>query len=185
MSAIGNRKPGLRLGIGVSAVWLLIAGCWSLAASEARASGSEWSLFEDHPTLVRSGPIVRDRTLETIKALGADTLRVEVKWAEVAPRPGAKKKPKFKATDPGAYPGFQPYDDLVVRALGKGFRVMLTLAPDAPRWATAGGRGRNYKISGTEFASFARAVAATRAPTADCRPSTTGRSGTSRTTSSS
>jgi hypothetical protein len=158
MSAIGKRKPGLRLGIAVSAVWMLIAACWSLAAPQAQASRSEWSMFEDHPTLVRSGPIVRERTLETIQALGADTIRVEVKWAEVAPRPGAKKKPRFKANDPGAYPGFQPYDDLVVRALGKGFRVMLTLAPDAPRWATAGGRGRNYKIKAKEFAAFARAV---------------------------
>ena len=39
-----------------------------------------------------------------------------------------------------------------------GFRVMLTLAPDAPRWATAGAQGGNYKVSATEFASFARAV---------------------------
>jgi hypothetical protein len=115
-------------------------------------------MFEDHPTLVRSGPVVREHTLQTIKGLGADTLRIEVKWAEVAPRPGAKKKPKFNASDPGAYPGFQPYDDLVLRAIGKGFRVMLTLAPDAPRWATAGGRGRNYKINAKEFAAFARAL---------------------------
>ena len=115
-------------------------------------------MFEDHPTLVRSGPIVREQTLNTIQALGADTLRIEVKWAEVAPKPGSKRKPKFTATDPGAYPGFEPYDDLVARAFARGLRVMLTLAPDAPRWATAGGRGRNYKISAREFASFARAV---------------------------
>ena len=35
---------------------------------------------------------------------------------------------------------------------------MITLAPDAPRWATAGERGGNYKVSSTEFARFARAV---------------------------
>jgi len=139
-------------------IWLLIAGCWLVGAAPARASKSEWSMFEDHPTLVRSGPGIREQTLETIKGLGADTIRVEVKWAEVAPSPGAKRKPKFTATDPGAYPGFQPYDDLVARAVAKGFRVMLTLAPDAPRWATAGGRGRNYKINAKEFAAFARAV---------------------------
>jgi hypothetical protein len=137
---------------------LLITASWLLATAPAQASKSEWSMFEDHPTLVRSGPGIREQTLETIKALGADTLRVEVKWAEVAPSPGAKRKPKFTATDPAAYPGFQPYDDLVARAIAKGFRVMLTLAPDAPRWATAGGRGRNYKINAKEFAAFARAV---------------------------
>jgi hypothetical protein len=141
-----------------AATWLLIASGWLGGMPQARASSSQWSIFEDHPTLVRSGPIVREQTLETIKGLGADTLRIEVKWAEVAPHSGSKKKPKFNATDPGAYPGFQPYDDLILRALGRGLRVMLTLAPDAPRWATSGGRGRNYKIRAADFAAFARAV---------------------------
>ena len=162
MPATMNRKPGLKVTIAIGAVGLLVSlvvsACWLAFAPQARASSSEWSIFEDHPTLVRSGPIVRQQTLDTIKALGADTLRVEVKWAEVAPHPGAKKKPKFKGGDPGAYPGFQPYDDLVARATAMGFRVMLTLAPDAPRWATGGGRGRNYKINARDFADFARAV---------------------------
>jgi cellulase (glycosyl hydrolase family 5) len=126
--------------------------------STAAASKTQWSVFEDHPLLVRSGTDVRERTLDEIKALGSDTLRIEVKWAEVAPEPGAKAKPTFDATDPSAYPGFFPYDDLVTRAVAKGFRIMITLAPDAPRWATASGRGGNYKVSPTEFASFARAV---------------------------
>ena len=29
----------------------------------------------------------------------------------MAPHPGAKRKPRFAATDPSAYPGFEPYDD--------------------------------------------------------------------------
>src|SRR4051794_14248728 len=160
MSQISDQNPLARQRTGVAlGLCLLLAGCWILVgASSAHASKNQWSMFEDHPTLVRSGPVVREDTLNTIKALGADTLRVEVKWAEVAPSPGARKKPKFTATDPGAYPGFQPYDDLIIRAIAKGFRVMLTLAPDAPRWATAHGRGRNFKINAIQFAAFARAV---------------------------
>jgi hypothetical protein len=146
-----GRKAAAALAVAVLALVLF-------ATDQARASKTQWSMFEDHPTLVRSGPVVREQTLNTIQALGADTLRVEVKWAEVVPNPGSKKKPKFNATDPGAYPGFAPYDDLIARAAGRGLRVMLTLAPDAPRWATARARGRNYKISSTEFAAFARAV---------------------------
>jgi hypothetical protein len=159
MSKIGTRKSTIRPGAALSCA-SLAALCFAclVAAAPARASKTEWSMFEDHPTLVRSGPIVREQTLNTIKGLGADTLRVEVKWAEVAPSPGARKQPTFDATDPGAYPGFQPYDDVVARAVAKGFRVMLTLAPDAPRWATSGGRGGNYKISASKFAAFARAV---------------------------
>jgi hypothetical protein len=159
MPVIRTRKPSIRPRIALFAgLSLVLAGYWLLATAPAQASRSQWSMFEDHPTLISSGPVVREQTLETIKALGADTLRIEVKWAEVAPSPGAKRKPKFTATDPAAYPGFGPYDDLVARATARGLRVMITLAPDSPRWATAGGRGRNYKISAKEFAAFARAV---------------------------
>src|SRR5438876_11901823 len=82
MPATRNRRSAVRCGIGLGAASLLVACWWMLTASQAQASKTEWSIFEDHPTLVRSGPIVREQNLETIKALGADTLRVEVKWAE-------------------------------------------------------------------------------------------------------
>jgi hypothetical protein len=124
----------------------------------ATASRSQWSMVEDHPYLVRSGPDVREATLTEAKALGADALRIEIKWNEVAPDPAANSQPSFDATDPGAYPGFEPYDDLVKRATAKGLRVLITLAPDAPDWATAGGRGGNYKVDSRDFADFARAV---------------------------
>jgi hypothetical protein len=130
-----------------------------LAAPPAALAGrSQWSMFEDHVLLVRSGPEARENTLTEIRNLGADTLRIEVKWSEVAPDPAAKSRPSFDATDPSAYPGFQPYDDLVQRAVAKGFRIVITLAPDAPSWATAGGRGGNYKVDSNDFADFARAV---------------------------
>ena len=143
------------------AVGACIATCLAGAlafASPAAASKTQWSMFEDHVFLVRSGPAVRAQTLDEIRGLGADTLRIEVKWSEVAPSPGSKTEPAFDATDPSAYPGFEPYDDLITKAFAKGFRVMLTLAPDAPNWATAGGRGGNYKVDSNDFASFARAV---------------------------
>jgi Cellulase (glycosyl hydrolase family 5) len=142
----------------LAAALAAVLAAFLVLTDQARASKTQWSMFEDHPTLVRSGPVVREQTLSTIQALGADTLRVEVKWAEVVPNPGSRKKPKFTATDPGAYPGFEPYDDLISRAVQRGLRVMVTLAPDAPRWATARARGRNYKISSSAFAAFARAV---------------------------
>ena len=159
MLAATKRTSLIRNRIAIGAgLGMLVAACTLLTSGPAHASRSQWTIFEDHPTLVRSGGAIRQSTLETISHLGADTLRIEIKWAEVAPRPGAKRKPRFTATDPSAYPGFEPYDDLVRRAVGMGFRVMITLAPDAPRWATARGRGRNYKINAKEFGSFARAV---------------------------
>ena len=128
-----------------------------------RPYGARWSVFEDHTALIRNGPLRRQQTLDELKTLGADTLRVEVKWNEVAPSPTRARRPRFDASDPGAYPGFAPYDDLLRRADAMGFRVIADLAPDAPRWATAGGRGyaatANLRLSPAEFAKFAGAVA--------------------------
>jgi hypothetical protein len=121
-------------------------------------------VFEDHTALVRSGPERRERVLRELKELGADTLRVELKWNEVAPAPLAAERPAFDAADPAAYPGFGPYDDLVRKATRRGFRVLLDLAPEAPRWATADARGKspddaNLRPLPGEFRRFAAAVA--------------------------
>ena len=140
--------------------------------ASALASKSQWSVFEDHTALVKSGDDVRARTLDEIKNdLGADTLRIEVKWSEVAPEPGAKTKPDFNASDPlayasgpAAYPGWYPYDDLVRRATNLGFGIIITITGDAPRWATEGGLGNNFetanrKVIASEYGQFAAAVA--------------------------
>jgi hypothetical protein len=125
--------------------------------------GAAWSVFEDHTALLREGTARRQQTLEELKRLGADTLRVEVKWNEAAPAPTRRRRPSFDASDPADYPGFTAYDDLLRRARAMGFRVIADLAPDAPRWATAGGRGyaetANLRPSPSEFGKFAGAVA--------------------------
>jgi hypothetical protein len=141
-----------------------IAFTLALLPAPALAGKAQWSIFEDHAKLVRSSASTRARTLSEIGALGADTIRIEVRWSEVAPAPLQRSRPSFDASDPGAYPGFGPYDDLITRAVAQHFRVLLTITGDAPRWATAGGLGRsfataNYKPSAGEYGRFAGAVA--------------------------
>ncbi len=136
-----------------------------LLPAPASASRSMWSVFEDHNALVRTTPAKRQQMLEELRLhMGADTLRIEVKWNEVAPSPTARTKPAFDASNPAAYPGFFPYDDLVARARALGFRTIVTITGDAPRWATAGGKGRsfrtaNWKVNSLEYARYATAVA--------------------------
>jgi hypothetical protein len=149
----------------------LLALCGALLLpAGAMASKGQWSVFEDHTALVKSSVEKRIRYLNEAKDLGVDTLRIEVKWNEVAPNPGSKNKPNFNASDPtaytsnpNAYPSFFPYDDLIIRARNLGFRVVLTVTGDAPRWATSGGLGTgknvNYRPSPGEYANFAAAVA--------------------------
>ncbi len=112
---------------------------------------SQWSVFEDHDALVREGEAKRERTLDELRTLGVDTLRVGIKWNEVERRPAA-------------YTGFASYDDLLERAHAKRLRVIAYLAPDAPAWATASGRpvtaqNVNTRPDPAKFASFAEAVA--------------------------
>ena len=130
-----------------------------VATTSASASRNQWSVFEDHPHLVYSTALRRETLLTEVKDLGADTLRVEVKWNEVAPNPSSRSRPSFDPTDPHQYPGFGPYDELITSANAKGFRILLTLTGDAPRWATDGGRGDNYRPEPEEYANFVAAVA--------------------------
>ncbi len=153
-----------------------IAVCAVLSAtlllpSAALASKGQWSIFEDHTALVQSGVEKRVKILKEIKGLGADTIRIEFRWNEIAHSPKSRDRPKFEAANPAAYqgapngyPGFGQYDDLVVRAHEMGFRIIGTITGDAPRWATAGGKGAsfktaNYKVQADDYAQFAEAVA--------------------------
>ena len=137
-----------------------------LGAAPASASTTMWSMFEDHNALVRTTPGKRQAMLEELKnRMGADTLRIEVKWNEIAPDPGARTKPNFEASDPAqyqaspfAYPSFAPYDDLVQRAHTMGMRIVITITGDAPRWARASAT-TNDRVDAGEYGRFAAAVA--------------------------
>jgi hypothetical protein len=153
------------IAVSIAAAAMLLLGCGGdgnggVAEPSARAP---WSIIEDHTPLIRSGERRRELTLREMGDIGADTLRVAVKWSEVAPNADSDRRPAFDATDPARYPGFAPYDDLVRRATDKGFRLVLDLGPDAPRWATADGaplgpESANREPDPREFARFAAAV---------------------------
>ena len=153
----------MALAVGAACAAVVLAACGDDDEGGGPAARAPWSIIEDHTPLIRSGERRREQTLEEMRAIGADTLRVGLQWDEVAPRPESGRRPRFDATDPAQYPGFEPYDDLVRRARGKGFRVLLGLGPDAPRWATADGAplgpaSGNREPDPVEFARFAAAV---------------------------
>jgi hypothetical protein len=152
------------IGAKLAVASLLVLALSALVPATAAAGRGQWSVFEDHGALIQASPAERARVLEEVTALGADTLRIQVHWHEVAPAPRERSRPRFDAADPAQYPGFFPYDHLVSLARGKGMRILLTITGDAPRWATAGGRGRsfstaNYRPSPGEYGRFAGAVA--------------------------
>jgi hypothetical protein len=131
-----------------------------LLPSAAGASVRQFALFQDESLLVEADGPTRVATLNEVRGLGVDMIKVQLNWAFVAP--GARRKPRgFDGTDPAQYPGWGRYDAVLADARARGFKVMFALAPPAPGWATPtrGDRAGVVRPSPREFGRFATAAA--------------------------
>jgi hypothetical protein len=126
------------------------------------ARGSLISIFGDPSRLLTApGP-----TLDTLRSLGVDYVRVTVSWAGVAPNSTSSAPPGgFDAASPGAYPasGWAPYDALIRDAQARGIGIDLDPGSPVPKWATgpgepAGGLPFVWKPSAAAFGQFVRAL---------------------------
>jgi Cellulase (glycosyl hydrolase family 5) len=140
----------------------LLALCLLAAAlalpSAAAASSTQIVSFEAPRELL--APAKRDSTLDQIAAFGVTQVRQLVTWDAYARRPNSKRRPRFDAADPNAYPpgAWAPLDALMAAAKARGINVMLTLTGPAPKWATSGHRDHLTRPSPREFRLFATAV---------------------------
>src|SRR4051794_24269235 len=83
-----------------AAAVVLLPGCGGGGDGAGEPSArAPWSIIEDHTPLIRSGVRRRELTLREMRDIGADTLRVAVKWSEVAPGASSGRRPEFDATD--------------------------------------------------------------------------------------
>ena len=143
---------------------LLVLGALALPGAAA-ASSTQDSTFQDDALLV-SDAATQARTLDTLKALGADRVRVTLVWRAVAPAGGEATKPAgFDATNPAAYPAgaWDPYDRVVRLARERGLRVGLAVGAPAPNWATGTPPTQpeidsTFDPSAAEFGAFVRAA---------------------------
>jgi hypothetical protein len=150
---------------------LLLAAC--LAASvlglavrgaPARASLQQESTFQDDKLLVYGTPAQQAHALDVIRSLGADRVRVSVFWSIVAPAAQSTARPRFDATDPGAYgpTAFSRYDTLLELAAARGIAVNFDITSPAPYWATGrpprGDIQKNWQPSPSEFGQFVTAL---------------------------
>ena len=124
----------------------------------ASASSSQAMTFEAPRELLDAS--TRDRTLQEIRELGVDRVRVLVYWKDYAPAATSKRRPDFDAADPNAYPAgaWARLDGLFDSAQARGITVQLTLTGPVPRWATKGKRDNVTSPSTKEFQAFATAV---------------------------
>ena len=154
----------LRPGIAASLLGaVVLAAMLSAAPPVARASARQVSVIEDDAHL-EADPA---QTLERMRALGADVVRVSLPWQSIAPKPGSAHAPLgFNASDPAAYPAanWKLWDEIVRDAVRDGLTVDLDVMGGAPRWALGPGRPRgntnpNWEPSPAAYGAFVQAVA--------------------------
>ncbi len=125
----------------------------------AVATTGQLGMFQDDARmLTQPGP-----TLEQIRDLGAQAVRVTVQWNEIAP---ATRPAGFNASDPASYPGahWSIYDEIVTDAQKDGITVDFSVSGGAPQWATGSGQPSpghygEWKPSAADFGQFMQAVA--------------------------
>jgi hypothetical protein len=140
----------------------LAASLIALSPGHARASSRQISIVQDDPRL-DFDPI---GTLDRLRLLGAQAVRVSVTWRSIAPSPGARHAPRgFDASDPGAYPpaNWRLWDTIVTHAHAIGIGLDFDLMGGAPQWALGRGRPRgnsnpSWEPSFRAFNAFVRAV---------------------------
>ncbi len=148
-----------------TALLCCLAGLFALPGA-AGASATQESMFQDDPLLVYAEPAAVARTMDRLKDLGVDRLRISVFWAVVAPDNDKQAKPAgFDGADPAAYPkgNWDRYDTIVRLAQERGLALNFNITSPAPVWATGSLKDRpdldkNYTPDPAEFGAFVRAV---------------------------
>jgi hypothetical protein len=135
---------------------VLILCLAAIAALPAYASArsTQLSVIQDDAKVIASGDQTRAATLDEMRGLGADVIKISISWRDLA-NGGKPSNPD----DPNAYPAskWAPYDSAVQGAIARGLGVFLNVNGPAPDWASKGGAGTT-RPSTSEFGHFARAV---------------------------
>jgi hypothetical protein len=120
----------------------------------ASARSTQLSIIQDDAKVIASGPATRDATLDEMRGLGADVVKISISWRAVA----GSAKPA-NADDPNAYPAanWEPYDTAIQGAVARGLGVFLNVNGPAPDWASKGSGGVT-RPNASQFGHFARAV---------------------------
>ncbi|MBV8990719.1 MAG: hypothetical protein JO372_19385 [Solirubrobacterales bacterium] len=119
---------------------IVLALVLAVPVAAANASSTQEASFQDNRLLLFDPPLL-DQTLQTLRQLGVERLRISVVWDRIAPDPNLRTPPPgFDASDPADYPaaGWLPYDTIVTQAARYGMRVNFDLIGGAPLWATGG-----------------------------------------------
>jgi hypothetical protein len=123
----------------------------------ASAKKTQLSVIQDDAKVIASGNDTRNATLDEMRGLGADVVKISISWRALA-NGGKPANPE----DPNAYPAaaWAPYDAAIQGAVQRGLGVFLNINGGAPDWAVSKGSTPPgaYRPNATEFGHFAKAV---------------------------
>ncbi len=136
------------------------------AGSGANGSHGIESIFQDDQVLLYEPTPVLVKSLDTLKSLGVDRLRVTVLWRTIAPDAGSATAPAgFVGSDPSNYPaaGFALYDRLALLARARGIGIDLNVTAAGPLWAMRSppdrpARAAVYAPYARDFRQFVQAL---------------------------
>ena len=123
------------------------------------------TIVQDDAELLHRDTARTAATLDDLRELGVDWVRVTAGWSVIAPQPGAARRPDFDATNHRAYPAgaWAALDRLSAMVRERGMRLNIDIAFFAPRWAVERpGRDPARERDGpspADLADFAEAVA--------------------------
>src|ERR1022692_3612602 len=142
---------------------LLCALLALIPAARALASSTQQSMIEDDGRLLADPAAM----MQQFRLLGAQTVRVAVRWQLIAPKPNSHKRPHgFKnPSNPASYPAknWKAFDEIVETAKADGMSLDFDLTGGAPLWETGrgapAGKGFYYwEPSDSGFQQFVTAV---------------------------
>jgi hypothetical protein len=123
----------------------------------AGASSRQQSIIQDDALVLGHGATTRAQTLDEFRMLGAEIVKVQLRWSDVAPG-GSSKPAGFDGRSPASY-NWGAVDGFVRDAEARGLQPFISLGGTAPRWASHGTRShpgtRRPSASGFEDFAFA------------------------------
>jgi hypothetical protein len=140
-------RNDFRLGAAPLAAMLLVA---LLLPAAAGASSRQQMILQDDGVLLGHTRHDPNAAMAEAKALGVDMVRVFVNWYRVSPRPTRRTRPRgFNVGNPDSRGyDWEIYDAFVARAKANGLKILLTLAPPLPYWASEEPRRCPHRIGG-------------------------------------
>ena len=125
----------------------------AVAAPAAQASDRQLLIVQDNNAMLGQP----DATAAQMAALGADVVKMQLYWSDVAPT-GPRKPAGFDASDPSSY-HWNTYPGAINAIIAAGMQPYVSIGGHAPRWATNGrGRAGTGRPNAKEFGLFAEAV---------------------------